>query len=194
LTAAFRFPPAVLGNHVALLGKTGSGKTSTGKLLVEQVVDDGARVCILDTVKSDWWGLISSADGKKPGLPFQILGGPRGHVPLHAGAGKADRRARRRGALPLSIIDMADFEAGGVQRFFVDFAPTLLRHMRGVLYLVIEEAHELAPKERAGIGAENMAIHYAKKLATAGRSKGIRLVVLTQRAALHNGCSAAARP
>jgi DNA helicase HerA-like ATPase len=52
---------------------------------------------------------------------------------------------------------------------------------------VIEEAHEFAPKERAGIGAENMAIHWAKKLATAGRSKGIRLIVATQRVqALHN--------
>jgi hypothetical protein len=62
-----------------------------------------------------------------------------------------------------------------------------MRHARGVVYLVIEEAHELAPKERAGFGAENMAIHWAKKLATAGRSKGIRLIVATQRVqALHN--------
>jgi hypothetical protein len=180
-------PEAALAQHVAILGKTGAGKTATGKLLVEQVVGTDARVCILDTVKSDWWGLTSSADGKKPGLPFHILGGPRGHVPLHSSAGKAIAEIVASGALRHSIIDMADFEAGGAQRFFVDFAPALLRHMRGVLYLVMEEAHELAPKERAGFGAENMAIHYAKKLATAGRSKGIRLVVLTQRTqSLHN--------
>src|SRR4029077_7814051 len=58
---------------------------------------------------------------------------------------------------------------------------------RVVVYLVIEEAHEVAPKERAGFGAENMAIHWAKKLATGGRSKGIRLIVATQRVqSLHN--------
>jgi chromosome segregation and condensation protein ScpB len=183
----FAFPPSVLAAHVALLGKTGSGKTSTGKLLIEQVVGDGARACILDPIKSDWWGLISSSDGKKPGLPFQILGGPHGHVPLHSGAGKALGELVGRGALPLSIIDMADFEAGGLQKFFVDFAPSLLRHIRGVLYLVMEEAHEFAPKERSGIGAETTAIHYAKKLATAGRSKGLRMMVLSQRTqALHN--------
>jgi hypothetical protein len=180
-------PDAVLAQHLAILGKTGSGKTSTEKVIIEQVVDGGFRVCVLDTTKSDHWGLTSSADGKRAGLPFKILGGPRGHVPLHSSAGKAIGQLVGTGKLPLSIIDMADFEPGGLQRFFVDFAPALMRSMTGVLYLVIEEAHELAPKERAGFGAENMAIHWAKKLATAGRSKGIRLIVATQRVqSLHN--------
>lgn len=182
-------PEQVLAQHTAFLGKTGSGKTSTAKLAVEQILRENpdARVCVLDPIKSDWWGLTSSADGKRPGLPFYILGGPRGHVPLHDSAGKAIGELVATGSLPLSIIDMSDFTAGGLQKFFNDFAPALMKRMRGVLYLVIEEAHEFAPKERSGIGAENMAIHWAKKLATAGRSKGIRMMVLTQRTqALHN--------
>lgn len=183
----FDFPAGVLAQHTAVLGKTGSGKTSTAKLMVEQVVAGDARVCVLDPIKSDWWGLTSSADGKRPGLPFQILGGPRGHVPLHSSSGKAIGEIVASGTLPLSIIDMADFEPGGQAKFFVDFAPTLIRKMRGVVYLVMEEAHLFAPKERSGIGAENMSIHWAKTLATAGRSKGIRLILVTQRTqALHN--------
>lgn len=173
--------------NTALVGKTGSGKSSTAGIIVEQVAAEGSRVCILDPLKSDWWGLTSSADGNKPGLPFSILGGPRGHVPLHAAAGKAIGEVVASGALPLSILDMADFEPGGQAKFFNDFAPVLLRRMRGVLYLVIEEAHLFAPKERSGIGAENMMIHWAKTMATAGRSKGIRLILITQRTqALHN--------
>jgi hypothetical protein len=180
-------PDAALQNHVAVLGKTGSGKTSTAKLIVEAVVAKGARVCVLDPIKSDWWGVTSSADGKKPGLPFHILGGPHGHVALHSRAGAAIGELVGTGKLPLSIVDMADFEAGGVQRFFVDFIPALMKSMTGVLYVVWEEAHEYAPKERSGFEKENMAIHYAKKAATAGRSKGIRLIVATQATQLlHN--------
>ena len=177
----------IIGQHTAVVGKTGSGKTSTAKLLVEHVVAQGARVCILDPIKSDWWGLISSADGKRPGLPFQILGGPHGHVQIKETAGKPIGELVAGGDLPLTIIDMADFKPGGLQTFFTEFAPALLRKMRGILYLVIEEAHEFAPKERAGFGGENLTIHFAKKLATAGRSKGIRLIVVTQRTqSLHN--------
>lgn len=185
--ADFPIAPTVLKQHIAILGKTGAGKTSTEKLIIEHVVEEGARVCVLDTVKSDHWGLTSSASGKRAGLPFKILGGPRGNVPLHSNAGKVIGQLVAEGKLPLSIIDMADFEAGGVQRFFVDFAQALFRHMKGVVYLVIEEAHEVAPKERAGFGSENLSIHWAKKLATAGRSKGIRLIVASQSVQqLHN--------
>jgi hypothetical protein len=183
----FPLPDEAVAMHTAVLGKTGSGKTSTGKLIVENAVDEGYRVCVLDPIKSDWWGLTSSASGKRAGLPFTILGGPRGHVPLHANSGKVLGELVAGGKLPLSILDMAFFRAGEHQKFFIEFAETLMRKMRGVLYLVIEEAHEFAPKERSGIGNESMAIHYAKKLATAGRSKGIRLIIATQRTqALHN--------
>jgi len=178
---------AIRKKHIAVVGMTGSGKSSTSKLLIEQVAAEGSRVCILDPLKSDWWGLTSNKAGDGPGLPFQILGGPHGHVPLHAGAGGAIGELVATGKLPLSIIDMAGFGPGGLQRFFNDFAPALMSKLRGVLYLVIEEAHEFCPKEKSGVTGESMSVYYAKQLATAGRSKGVRLVVATQRVqALHN--------
>jgi hypothetical protein len=180
-------PEAVLAQHMGVVGKTGSGKTSTAKLCVEQVARGDARVCILDPIKSDWWGLTSSADGKRAGLPFDILGGPRGHVPLHAAAGKAIGELVGSGALPLSIIDMADFGPGEHARFFIDFAQSLFKNARGIVHLVVEEAHMFAPKERSGVGQENLSVHWMKRIATGARSKGIRLMVCTQRLQeLHN--------
>lgn len=187
MKSAFPIPEAALQQHTAVLGKTGAGKTYTTKLMIEHVVEQGARVCILDPIKSDHWGLTVSADGKKAGLPFNILGGPHGHLPLSASSGKAIAELVASGALPLAVLDMADFPPGGQNRFFADFAPVLLRKMKGVLYLVLEEAHMFAPKERSGLSDENLSIHWAKMLATAGRSKGIRLIPATQRVqSLHN--------
>jgi hypothetical protein len=187
VTKQHPIPDAVLEQHLAILGKTGRGKTNTAKVCVEQVYEQDSRVCILDTIKSDWWGLTSSADGRRAGLPFHILGGPHAHFPLSSNSGKAIAELVARGDLKHTIIDMAEFEPGGQMRFFVDFAPKLLQRMKGVLYLVLEEAHLLAPKERAGMGHENMSVHWAKMLATAGRTKGIRLLVLSQRTqAVHN--------
>jgi hypothetical protein len=183
-------PDQVLEQHIAIVGKTGGGKTITGKDIIEEVYAGGHRVCILDPIKSDWWGLTLAADGKKPGLPFHILGGPYGHVPLHASAAKALGQIVGSGALRHSIIDMADFGPGDLHKFFVPFAEELFRAKQpqtGVLYLVMEEAHVFCPKEREGIAGENLAIFHIKRLASAARSKGFRLICLTQRTqALHN--------
>ncbi|MBS0187938.1 MAG: ATP-binding protein [Planctomycetes bacterium] len=192
---AIPFPFELLTLHTAIVGKTRSGKTNSAKVIIEELAKRGERVCIIDPIKSDHYGLTSSANGKSPGLPFTILGGPFGHIPLHGDAGAALGKLVAHGDLPLSILDMCELGPREFGRFYVQFAETLFRNMKGVLYLVIEEAHIFAPKERIGDDQENMRLHWTKRLAEAGGSRGIRLIVATQTVQkLHNEVLGACDP
>jgi len=52
----------------AILARKGAGKTYTGMVMTEEMVDAGLQMVVLDPLGA-WWGLRSSADGTKPGLP-----------------------------------------------------------------------------------------------------------------------------
>src|SRR5271167_3959301 len=74
-------PDAALDADIAILGKKGRGKTFTAKGLVERLLSMGRRVVVLDPL-SVWWGLKAAADGKGPGYPIAVFGGPQGDLPL----------------------------------------------------------------------------------------------------------------
>lgn len=79
-------PSEALQQHVAVLGKTGSGKSSVLRLLVEGILDQRERVCIIDP-KGDWYGLKLSSGGNKAGYPIIIFGGAHADVPINQYAG-----------------------------------------------------------------------------------------------------------
>lgn len=54
-------PDAIFDQHIILLGKTRSGKSSVARYLVEYLLDRKDPVCIVDP-KGDWWGLKSKAN------------------------------------------------------------------------------------------------------------------------------------
>src|SRR3990167_8370409 len=84
-------PDAALSQHIAVLGKTGSGKTFAIKGIVESLLADHKRVGIVDPTGA-WWGLRASVSGKKPGFPILVLGGDHGDLPLPALGGGAVAR------------------------------------------------------------------------------------------------------
>lgn len=65
----------------AIIANRGAGKSSTGRVLVEELHGAGQPVIVLDP-KGDWHGLRSSRDGRRAGLPFVIIGGDHGDLPL----------------------------------------------------------------------------------------------------------------
>lgn len=177
----FPAPAAVFTNHVAILGKTGSGKTFTAKGAAERLMDAGERVCIVDPT-SAWWGIKSSKDGKHAAFPVVIFGGEHADFPIskNHGAAIADLVASSDMS---SIIDTQQMTVGERTVFFTDFAETLLRKNKNPLHLMIDEAHNFMPQGKVPDPQAGRMLHAGNNLVSMGRSRGLRIVLISQRPA-----------
>lgn len=176
----YSLPEKALEQHIAAVGKTGSGKTYMAKGIVEIMLDQGRRVCVLDPTGA-WWGLRSSADGTRPGFPVVVFGGEHADVPIteRSAAALAEVIAGNRLSC---VIDLSDFLMGEKHRFVTAFAQTLHRHNRLPLQLVIDEADEFAPQNP--LPETRRMLHEIDRLVRRGRIKGFRLMFITQRPAV----------
>lgn len=174
-----KLPEAVLAQHMAVLGKTRSGKSSVLRLFVEALLERKERVCVLDP-KGDWWGLKSSADGKRAGYGVVIFGGKRADIPLnqHAGASVAELVAS--GNRPC-VIDLGGWMVSERTRFFIEFANTLFRSINAPLRLVIDEVHNFAPQGKVLDPDAGKMLHWANRLASEGAGKGLVILSASQR-------------
>jgi hypothetical protein len=115
------FPLSFVTNTTAVLARRGAGKSYTASVIAEQVMEAEQPVIILDPLGA-FWGLRSSADGKKPGYAVIVLGGRHGDVPLEPTAGKviANLVVEKPGWY---VVDLSLFESGAAQdRFAADAA------------------------------------------------------------------------
>jgi len=180
MTDKIIIPEAALQQHIAVLGKTGSGKTYAAKgAIVEPLLERGRRVGIIDPTGA-WWGLRSSRDGKGPGFPVLVLGGDHGDLPLPALGGAAVARLLVEQGVNL-VADTSHLTVGESARWFIDFAGTIYRLNKTPLHLVIDEAHNFAPQGKVPDPDTGRMLHAANRLASGGRSRGIRLIMVTQR-------------
>lgn len=171
---------------IAILARRGAGKTHTASVLVEEVVRAGLPVVVLDPTGA-WWGLRTSVDGQKPGLPVYIFGGEHGDVPLEATAGKviADVVIDHPHAY---VIDLSGFESNAAQdRFVADFLERLYRGKathREALLVVVDEADSFAP-QRVMPGGQRL-LGAMEAIVRRGRIRGLGVVLISQRAAVLN--------
>lgn len=176
-----KLPDQIVEQHCAVVGKTGSGKTYTAKVLVERMLESGRQVCIIDPT-GVWWGLRAAADGLSTGHPVTVFGGDHGDVPIGPENGKHLAGILSDRNLPC-VIDLSDMGAGEQRRFMSDFAETLYRGGKGrPFYLVIDEADEFAPQ---GSLPEQKRVQGAvDRIVRRGRAKGFRVTLITQRPAV----------
>ncbi len=173
-------PAAALHQNIAVLGKNGSGKTYAAKgALIEPLLVQRRRVAIVDPTGA-WWGLRTSRDGKGPGFKILVLGGDHGDLPLPAKGGAAVARLLVEQGVNL-IADTSQLTVGERTRWFTDFAGTLYRINKTPLHLVLDEAHNFAPQGKVPDPDAGKMLHAASALASQGRSRGIRLTMITQR-------------
>lgn len=166
-----------------ILAKKGAGKSNAAVVMAEEMFDAGIPWVAIDP-KGDWWGLRSSADGKKPGLPLPVFGGRHGDIPLEPGAGRmlADLILTER---LTCVLDVSEFSKADVTRFLKEFADRLYRQAENEpLHLFLEEAHEYLPQMVRGDVAPLVGAW--QKIVKQGRFKGLGVTLISQRSASLN--------
>lgn len=176
-------PESILKQHLAVLGKTGAGKSSALRHIVEHLLSRNKRVCIIDP-KGDWWGLKVSADGKGPGFPVVAFGDfkePKASdVPINQHSGKHVAELIATGNLPC-VIGFRGWMTGAMVRFWIDFASTLFNANSGELYLVGDEFHNFAPKGKVLDPDAGKCLHWSNRLMSEGRGYGLVCLIASQR-------------
>ncbi|MEP0846044.1 MAG: ATP-binding protein [Phycisphaerae bacterium] len=171
----------------AILGIRGSGKTNTAGVIVEGLLALDRQILVIDPTDA-WWGLRHSADGKRPGFPVVVCGGPQGQLPLREqdGATFANFVATRPATL---ILSLRHLRKGAQRRFVTEFAEQLY-HRKGEranarpVLIVIDECDLFIPQRVAG--GEARMVGSIEDLVRRGRLAGIGVMLISQRAASIN--------
>lgn len=179
----FHLPLDAATQTFLILGKRGSGKSSTATRFAEQLIDAHISIAVLDMVDV-WWGLKAGADGRREGgKEVYIFGGRHADLPLEPTAGElmadvlVDHRIN-------AVMVLREFSNREKAQFASGFADRLYRRNTEVLHLFAEEAHELIPQQPYG-GEEEM-VGRMNRLQKLGRTSGIGFTAITQRAASLN--------
>jgi hypothetical protein len=128
-----------------------------------------------------WYGLRSSADGKRAGFPVAVFGGTHGDVPIAEQSGATLARILAEKNLP-AIIDLSEMLIGQRHRFVTEFAEAIYRENKTPLHLIIDEADEFIPQNP--LPETKRLLHHIDRIIRRGRIRGFRVMMITQRPAV----------
>jgi uncharacterized protein len=179
-------PKAALDDRLGFVGTSGSGKTYNAMASVEALLKSGARVGTVDPLGVHW-GLRLMADGKAPGFPVVVFGGPHGDLPLTENSGTLIGETVA-GMTESFIVDLSEIGSkAGERRFMLAFLTALYRSKTNSepLHLVIDEADMFAPQklnDKDGGAAKLLGM--METVVRRGRIKGFIPWLITQRPAV----------
>lgn len=162
-----------IGKSVALLGITGSGKTNTAAVLIEEQLAQGVPMTIVD-IEGEYYGLKERYD--------LLVAGRSAHSELPLSADTAATLAEISMQRGVSVIlDLSDYTQDESYDLLIayftrlwDVAGTLRRPYQ----IVLEEAHEWIPQ-----GANTPLKQLLTRIALRGRKRGFGIILMSQRSA-----------
>ena len=185
LSKDVELPLDVATETLAVLGRRGSGKSYGAGVLVEELLDAGIQVVVIDPTDV-WYGLRSSADGKGDGFPIVVFGGNHADVPLEPGAGKilADLIIDQGMSAILCVRLLSkqqqrDLVAGFCERLYERKGKA---DAKAPLHLVIDEADEFVPQRTSPGTARSYGA--VDTIVRRGRSSGLGTTLISQRSAV----------
>jgi uncharacterized protein len=183
ISQSLALPIDAVTQTFAILAMRGRGKTYTASVMIEEMIEAGLPVCVIDPTGA-WWGLRTSADGKKAGLPVVIFGGEHADVPLEPSAGRLIADLLVESPFPC-VIDLSTLDSKAEEiRFMTDFLTRLYRANRRPLHLMIDEADEFAPQQSFPEGKRLLGA--MEQIVRRGRIRGLGCTLITQRPAVLN--------
>lgn len=172
-----QLPEQAITETFAILGKRGSGKTTTARVLAEELLAKSLPVVVLDPT-GVWWGLRTSADGTGDGYPAVIFGGDHADVPLEPGAGELIANVIVEQHLS-AVLDLSLLSKTAARTFAATFLERLYLRNREPLMVIVDEADLFAP-QRLAHGHERL-LGAMDDLVRRGRVRGLGTVLITQR-------------
>lgn len=163
----------LVGRGIAVLGITGSGKTNTAAVLIEELLSNDLPLTIVD-IEGEYWGLKER---------FEILvAGRSEHAELEIGpenAGKLAEISIKRGISV--ILDLSDFTQEESYEFLLEYFKSLWATSsitRQPYQIVLEEAHEFVPQSSSTALKQVLT-----RIALRGRKRGLGIILMSQRSA-----------
>lgn len=178
LGAGLSVPLTWMTMSTVVYGTRGSGKSTLGRVMAEEVSLRAQRFCAIDPTGA-WWGLKASQSGTEDGFPVVIFGGDHADVPLEPGAGStvADIVAEIGESV---ILDLEHLSKGKQIVFIGAFLERLYHINRDPLLLLMDEAQRYAPQKPMNPDAAKT-LGATEDIVKLGRKHGLGPVVFTQR-------------
>ena len=183
ISAHFSLPLELVTSTQAILARKRSGKSYTASVQAEELLDAGQQIGVFDPTGA-WWGLRSSADGKRTGYQVAIFGGKHGDAPLDPRSGKAMAVSFMEQEFS-AIFDVKSFSTKEQLQFVMDFSAELLRLNTRALHIFIDEADTFAPQTPRSREA-SQCLDLVTKLVKQGGLGGTGVTMITQRPASLN--------